>query len=66
MMAKADATHVVVIERAHADTIKMVVNAGKDLGVKVMGDISRRRIWWLPRADWRTLAVTCHPSYWSR
>ncbi len=40
MMAKADATHVVVIERAHADTIKMVVNAGKDLGVKVMG-ISR-------------------------
>jgi 3-hexulose-6-phosphate synthase len=38
MMAKAGATHVVVMERAHAETIKMVVKAGKDLGVKVMGD----------------------------
>src|ERR1700735_3512731 len=38
MMAKAGATHVVVMERAHAETIKMVVRAGKDFGVKVMGD----------------------------
>jgi 3-hexulose-6-phosphate synthase/6-phospho-3-hexuloisomerase len=38
MMAKAGATHVVVMERAHAETIKVVVKAGKDFGVKVMGD----------------------------
>jgi 3-hexulose-6-phosphate synthase len=38
MMAQAGATHVVVMERAHPETIKMVVKAGKDLGVKVMGD----------------------------
>ena len=38
MMAKAGATHVVVMERAHPETIKVVVQAGKDIGVKVMGD----------------------------
>src|SRR6202167_3266889 len=38
LMAKAGATHVVVMERAHPETIKMVVKAGKDFGVKVMGD----------------------------
>jgi 3-hexulose-6-phosphate synthase len=38
LMAKAGATHVVVMERAHPETIKMVVKAGKDLGVRVMGD----------------------------
>ena len=38
MMAKAGATHVVVMERAHPETIKMVVKAGRDFGVKVMGD----------------------------
>jgi len=38
MMAKAGATHVVVMERAHSETIKAVVKAGKDFGVKVMGD----------------------------
>lgn len=38
MMAKAGATHVVVMARAHAETIKCVVQAGKDYGVKVMGD----------------------------
>src|ERR1700756_3514728 len=38
MMAKAGATHVVVMERAHPETIKMVVKAGRDLGVQVMGD----------------------------
>ncbi len=38
MMAKAGATHVVVMARAHEETVKCVVNAGKDFGVKVMGD----------------------------
>lgn len=38
MMAKAGATHVVVMARAHAETIKCVVQAGKDFGAKVMGD----------------------------
>ena len=38
LMAKAGATHVVVMERAHEETIKVVVQAGKDLGIKVMGD----------------------------
>lgn len=38
MMAEAGATHVVVMERAHPETIKVVVQAGKDFGVKVMGD----------------------------
>ncbi len=38
MMANAGATHVVVMERAHSETIKMVVKAGRDFGVQVMGD----------------------------
>ncbi len=38
MMAKAGATHVVVMARAHPATIKMVVKAGRDCGVQVMGD----------------------------
>src|SRR5574337_555561 len=38
MMSKAGATHVVVMSRAHPATIKMVVKAGRDYGVKVMGD----------------------------
>lgn len=38
VMAKAGATHVVVMARAHPETIKEVVKAGRDLGVKVMGD----------------------------
>jgi 3-hexulose-6-phosphate synthase len=38
MMAKAGATHVVVMGRAHEETIKCVVKAGRDFGVKVMGD----------------------------
>jgi 3-hexulose-6-phosphate synthase/6-phospho-3-hexuloisomerase len=38
MMAKAGATHVVVMARAHAETIKCVVKAGRDFGAKVMGD----------------------------
>ena len=38
MMAKAGATHVVVMARAHEETIKCVVKAGRDYNVKVMGD----------------------------
>jgi 3-hexulose-6-phosphate synthase len=38
MMAKAGATHVVVMARAHPETIRCVVKAGKDFGIKVMGD----------------------------
>jgi 3-hexulose-6-phosphate synthase/6-phospho-3-hexuloisomerase len=38
MMAKAGATHVVVMARAHPETIKCVVQAGVDFGAKVMGD----------------------------
>lgn len=38
LMAQAGATHVVVMERAHEETIKVVVKAGRDFGVKVMGD----------------------------
>src|SRR6478752_1020850 len=38
MMFKAGATHVVVMARAHEETIKCAVQAGKDFGGKVMGD----------------------------
>jgi 3-hexulose-6-phosphate synthase/6-phospho-3-hexuloisomerase len=38
MMARAGATHVVVMARAHDETIRCVVQAGRDFGVKVMGD----------------------------
>ena len=38
MKAKAGATHVVVMARAHVETIKVVVKAGRDYGIKVMGD----------------------------
>lgn len=38
MMAKAGATHVVVMARAHEETIKCVVQAGRDFGIEVMGD----------------------------
>lgn len=38
MMARAGATHVVVMAQAHEETIKCVVQAGKDFGVEVMGD----------------------------
>ena len=38
MMAEAGATHVVVMDRAHEETIRVVVKAGRDYGVKVMGD----------------------------
>ncbi len=38
LMAAAGATHVVVMARAHEETIRCVVEAGKHFGVKVMGD----------------------------
>jgi 3-hexulose-6-phosphate synthase/6-phospho-3-hexuloisomerase len=38
MMARAGATHVVVMARAHEETIKCVVKAGRDFNIKVMGD----------------------------
>ncbi|QOV90305.1 orotidine 5'-phosphate decarboxylase / HUMPS family protein [Humisphaera borealis] len=38
LMHKAGATHIVVMARAHEETIKVVVKAGRDLGVKIMGD----------------------------
>src|SRR5271156_2595907 len=38
MAASAGATHVVVMERAHPETIKAMVQAAKDIGIKVMGD----------------------------
>lgn len=39
MMAKAGATHVVVMGVAHPATIRAVVRAGKKYGIQVMGDI---------------------------
>lgn len=38
MMARAGATHVVVMARAHEETIRCVVKSGRDFGIKVMGD----------------------------
>lgn len=38
MMAKAGASMVVVMGQAHEETVELVVKAGRDFGVKVMGD----------------------------
>ena len=38
LMAQAGATHVVVMARAHEETIRCVVQAGRDFGIRVMGD----------------------------
>ena len=38
MMAKAGASMVVVMGQAHPETVELVVKAGADFGVKVMGD----------------------------
>jgi 3-hexulose-6-phosphate synthase/6-phospho-3-hexuloisomerase len=38
MMAKAGADFVVVMGRAHEATIRRVIDAGRDFGIKVMGD----------------------------
>jgi 3-hexulose-6-phosphate synthase/6-phospho-3-hexuloisomerase len=38
LMAKAGANLVVVMGQAHEETVELVIKAGRDLGVKVMGD----------------------------
>ncbi len=38
MMARAGATHVVVMARAHEETIRCVVEAAREFGIQVMGD----------------------------
>ncbi len=38
LMAQAGATHVVVMARAHEETIRAVVQAGRDFKLKIMGD----------------------------
>ena len=38
VMAKAGASMVVVMGQAHAETVELVVKAGRDFGAKVMGD----------------------------
>jgi len=38
LMAKAGATMVVVMGQAHPETVELVVKAGRDFGVQVMGD----------------------------
>ena len=38
IMANSGATQVVVMSQAHEETIRCVVQAGKDLGVEVMGN----------------------------
>lgn len=38
IMAKAGASMVVVMGQAHSETVELVVKAGRDFGVKVMGD----------------------------
>jgi 3-hexulose-6-phosphate synthase/6-phospho-3-hexuloisomerase len=38
LMAKAGASMVVVMGQAHQETVELVVKAGRDFGVKVMGD----------------------------
>jgi 3-hexulose-6-phosphate synthase/6-phospho-3-hexuloisomerase len=39
MMAKAGASLVVVMSQAHRATVRAVVRAGRDFGLKVMGDV---------------------------
>ena len=56
LMAKAGATHVVVMGQAHQETVELVVKAGKELGIKVMGDnLGMKGIGWSFRSH-RTLA----------
>ena len=38
MMAQAGATHIVVMARAHPETIKAAVGAGREQNVRIMGD----------------------------
>ncbi len=58
MMAKAGATHVVVMERSHR-TVKCVVKAGRDHGVKVMGGQHGRTLHdRIGPNGWKTWAAT--------
>ena len=66
MMAKAGATHVVVMARAHEETIKCVVQAGRDFGVKVMGDNLGCPDMIAAAMVGRTRLRFCGPSYWVR
>ena len=64
MMAQAGATHVVVMERAHPETIKIVVKAGKDFGVAVMGDnLAAETTWWLLPSGSRIMVAVCHSPH---
>src|SRR5262245_1549669 len=38
LMAKAGATQVVVMGQAHRETVELVVQAGVDFGIEIMGD----------------------------
>ena len=38
LMSRAGATHVVVMGQAHRETVELVVRAGQDFGLQVMGD----------------------------
>jgi len=38
LMAKAGASHVVVMGQAHSETVELAVKAGADFGIQVMGD----------------------------
>ena len=67
MMAKAGANLVVVMGRAHEATIRRVVDAGRDFGVKVMGDnlgaadrVENAR--WMDPTDGPTATlISCYP-----
>ena len=66
LMAKAGATHVVVMERAHPETVKVVVKAGRDFGIKVMGDnlAANDRVAAAKRlADWGCDYIVHHIGY---
>ena len=58
MMARAGANLVVVMGRAHEATIRRVVDAGRDFGIKVMGDNPRPTIASPARSGWRASAST--------
>ncbi len=59
MMAKAGATHVVVMAQAHEETIRCVVKAGKDFGVASDGrQHGLAPTWWPAPSGWKTWAAT--------
>ena len=63
MMAKAGASFVVVMGRAHEATVRRVVDAARDYGIQVMGDnlAAEDRVAnakWLERSAWTTSSTT--------